>query len=649
MVSGNRNRANGTSAVDQQQLTARVNSETIRQAMPYLELYMSGQEAWLKATTIADLIRAVHETCFAIGRVVGEYDGDIIEFVTVWSHIVSNILESHRTANTFNGPISSDTETFILDHAAEAMQHGYATADNIVIQRYEAQQREYFDGLAAKHESDIWQTTDRGAVLIEGAVARAVQQEIHLMATEKPNGRPQFYRYSEERAHWLPISDLVVQRYVRYIIGNDSSRISANRLRSIAAIVAQDVLMDDDGSKDENYINLSNGVFDLKRYILLPHDHKYGFRYRNSYQYDPLATCPQFDEQLFLYSRGDVDWIKAFWEIVGASLTAENPYQKMFWWLGSGGNGKGTCLRIITELVGRQMVLSGFTWDKLGDRFFLNSVVGKRVAICGDASKEMRNADALKQLTGGDIMSTDVKYGDQRDIEIKSKLIIALNRMPRVETGESLYAIERRIHLLPWDYTIPQDKLDPEIETRLLSELPGIFNRAVDGLQRLRRQGNRFTKVSRGDRRVKGWLKNLNLFQAFVNERCVVDRNDKNIGCFAVDLWASYVDYMDTFAESAWKVNPRYVTNAKSFTSRLRDDFNLEAIERYRPGEKRGTYTYLFGIRLMNQEDIERSLTQARQAYDEMISQMPDQAREWHDAAIARNAQLPMKSYDDKF
>lgn len=640
-------KASSDATAPQQAVTT--NSDVIRQATPYLEIYIEGQSSCLKAQTLAEFISAVHETCFAIGRVVGEYDGDIIDFVAAWMTIVTDTINAHRTANTFHGPITPETERYILDHAAEAMQHGYATAENIATRRYETHLREYFESLAEKYRDDIWQTTDRGAVLIEGSVAKAVQQEIHLMAIEKPNGRPQFYRYSEERAHWLPMSDLIVQRYVRYIIGNDSSRISANRLRSITAIIAQDVLVDDDGTKDENFINLANGVFDLKRFILLPHDHKYGFRYRNSYIYDQTASCPQFDDQLWLYSRGDIDWIKAFWEIVGAALTNENPFQKMFWWLGSGGNGKGTCLRIITELVGRQMVLSGFTWDKLGDRFFLNSVVGKRVAICGDASKEMRNADALKQLTGGDIMSTDVKYGDQRDVEIRAKLIIALNRMPRVETGESLYAIERRIHLLPWDYTIPQDKLDPEIETRLLEELPGIFNRAVDGLQRLRRQGNRFTRVTRGDRRVRGWLKNLNLFQAFVNERCVVDRNNTAIGCFAVDLWNSYTDYMDSFAESAWKVNPRYVTNAKSFTSRIRDDFNLEAVERYRPGEKRGTYTYLFGIRLMTTEDIEATLTAAKENYDAMIAQMPEHAKAWHDTAIARNAQIPMKTYEDKF
>ena len=46
----------------------------------------------------------------------------------------------------------------------------------------------------------------------------------------------------------------------------------------------------------QNYLNLSNGILNVKNGTLIPHSPDWGFKYCLPYDYDPTATAPRFEQ-----------------------------------------------------------------------------------------------------------------------------------------------------------------------------------------------------------------------------------------------------------------------------------------------------------------------------------------------------------------
>ena len=121
------------------------------------------------------------------------------------------------------------------------------------------------------------------------------------------------------------------------------------------------------------------------------------------------------------------------------------------------------------------------------------------------------------------------------------RLHVISNELPRL--GDASTAIVGRIILL----LLQQSWLgreDLELEKDLNSELPGILNWALAGLQRLTLEnGNRFTRLASADEAVVAMRDLASPVAAFVRERCVTGP-DKSI---AVDelysefkVWAEH-------------------------------------------------------------------------------------------------------------
>src|SRR6185295_924796 len=71
-----------------------------------------------------------------------------------------------------------------------------------------------------------------------------------------------------------------------------------------------------------------------------------------------------------------------------------------------------------------------------------------------------------------------------------ARLIMATNHEPRFKDRSR--GIWRRMMIVPFNVAIPSDRQDPQLTTKLKTELPGIFNWAIEGLREFRRVG-RFT------------------------------------------------------------------------------------------------------------------------------------------------------------
>jgi putative DNA primase/helicase len=125
--------------------------------------------------------------------------------------------------------------------------------------------------------------------------------------------------------------------------------------------------------------------------------------------------------------------------------------------------------------------------------------------------------ERLLSISGEDILTVDRKYREPWSGSIPARFVIISNELPRF--GDASGAIASRFIVL----TLRGSWLgreDPDLTRSLLKELPGIFEWALDGLERLHGQG-RFTEPVSSIDATTALADLVSPTSAFVRECCV--------------------------------------------------------------------------------------------------------------------------------
>ena len=93
----------------------------------------------------------------------------------------------------------------------------------------------------------------------------------------------------------------------------------------------------------------------------------------------------------------------------------------------------------------------------------------------------------LKQLTGGDRVTARKLYGNEFEFSPEFKLWMGTNHKPIIRGTD--IGIWRRIMLIPFTATIPDETIDKNLKYKLRQELPAILNWAVEGCLMWYREG----------------------------------------------------------------------------------------------------------------------------------------------------------------
>ncbi len=174
----------------------------------------------------------------------------------------------------------------------------------------------------------------------------------------------------------------------------------------------------------------------------------------------------------------------------GYCLTADASQQKILLIIGPKRSGKGTILRVLTELVGRSNVVAP-TLSSLSQPFGLQSLLGMTVAMIGDARLSGRwdssiITERLLTISGEDTITVERKYKEAITTKLKVRFIITSNELPRVVDASG--AIVSRMLILRLTKSF-FGKEETRLIERLLTELPGVFLWALEGRRKLQEQG----------------------------------------------------------------------------------------------------------------------------------------------------------------
>ncbi len=281
-----------------------------------------------------------------------------------------------------------------------------------------------------------------------------------------------------------------------------------------------------DGRESGVVVALKNGLLDVQARRLLPHTPQFFNQTAVPFAYDASAPRPgqwlKFLGDLWPLESGQKNHPAAdlLQEWFGYVISGRLDCHKIFLMIGPTRGGKGVIARVLIALVGTKNV-AGPTLNSLGGNFGLAPLIGKPLAIISDARFVGKNAgviiERLLSISGEDSLTVDRKYKDHWTGKLPSRLHVISNELPRL--GDASEAIIGRIVLAPTTKSW-LGKEDHKLEPTLLGELPGILNWGLDGLERLIKQGNRFTRLAAAEEAISQMRDLASPVAAFVREKC---------------------------------------------------------------------------------------------------------------------------------
>ena len=233
--------------------------------------------------------------------------------------------------------------------------------------------------------------------------------------------------------------------------------------------------------------NCLNGTLDLRTGQLHPHRKEDLLTIIVPVEYHCDAQCPLWLSFLGRVTGGNTELAVYLQHAVGYSLTGDPRSQILFFLYGLGNNGKSTFTMTIRKLMAGYgerldaddlMVKDRKTGG--GPKESIANLKGKRYVI-GSELQDGRKLDVslLKDMTGGETIKARRLY--EHDIEFKPthKLWLFGNHKPIIT--DTTLSIWRRVKLIPFTETIPDNEIDRDLPSKLEAELPGILTWAVKG------------------------------------------------------------------------------------------------------------------------------------------------------------------------
>jgi P4 family phage/plasmid primase-like protien len=232
-------------------------------------------------------------------------------------------------------------------------------------------------------------------------------------------------------------------------------------------------------------LNVTNGTIDLKTGELRPHRREDFLTKMVPIEFDAKAVCPRFSRFLneTLPAAGLVGYLSRF---AGYCLTGQTTEQAWFMFYGVTASGKSTLLTVLRGLLGPYALAlpeNYFLVTKNTSDFATANLAGVRLATCVETNEGKRlDVAKIKSLTGEDVISAALKYENYFEFKPQAKLVLATNHRPHVpDTDDSIW---RRLKVVPFIITVPEDKRIPGLAEQLLEqEWPGILRWAVLGCQ----------------------------------------------------------------------------------------------------------------------------------------------------------------------
>jgi putative DNA primase/helicase len=249
-----------------------------------------------------------------------------------------------------------------------------------------------------------------------------------------------------------------------------------------------------DFDAQSRYLNLENGVYDLKTGEL--HDHHPDFMITRKFGacYDANAKAPQWEA--FMAAALPDDELRGYVQrCLGYTLLGDPSERAMFIVYGPSGTGKSTFLETINHIFGdygdtapagtfRAVKDENASSATLG----LHQLRGRRFVTTSETSEGVQwNEELIKRYTGHDLMRTRGLFERFQTWKSEASIWLATNHAPRFNSDDR--AIWNRVKLVPFTTVFLGEGQVRGMDEILIKEADGILNWLLEGLAEYHRAG----------------------------------------------------------------------------------------------------------------------------------------------------------------
>ena len=257
----------------------------------------------------------------------------------------------------------------------------------------------------------------------------------------------------------------------------------------------------------------------------------------------PDGECPLWHEFLDRIFAGDVDLIDFMQRMCGYALTGDISEHALFFGHGSGANGKGRFVAAISGIMGTYAAtapMEVFTESRT-DRHptELAGLMGARLVTAQETEKGRRWAETrIKTMTGGDKISARFMRQDFFEFTPQFKLLIMGNHRPGLRGVDE--SIRRRMNLIPFTVTIPEEERDPDLDKKLRTEWPGILAWMITGCLKWQEDGLRTPQAV--IEATEAYLRNEDAIATWMEERCSTGPNESAASSALFGSWRLWAE-----------------------------------------------------------------------------------------------------------
>jgi putative DNA primase/helicase len=271
----------------------------------------------------------------------------------------------------------------------------------------------------------------------------------------------------------------------------------AETARGIAAMIrlargAAGILLDHEAlDANPTILNARNCTIDLRTGLARSHDPDDLCMMQLPVAFDVTARAPLWEACVERWQPDPV--MRRYVQLRAGAAATGIPTETVDIDYGGGGNGKSKFWGAIQHVLGEYAVIPHksllMTSRHEQHETVVASLFRRRLAIASETSSaDQLNDEQVKALTGGDRLGGRRMRENPWEFDPTHTLVLFSNHKPNVQGRDE--GIWRRLRLVPWEVTIPDDERDDQLADKLAAEAPGILSWIVAGAVDFLRYGN---------------------------------------------------------------------------------------------------------------------------------------------------------------
>lgn len=282
-----------------------------------------------------------------------------------------------------------------------------------------------------------------------------------------------------------------------------------------------------DFDTDPYLFNCLNGTFDLRTSQFRPHEPSDFLTKRANVHYNPDAKCERWGKFISEITCGDDKLALYLQKTTGYGLSGDTSQECLFILYGpTTRNGKGTFMESVLNVLGdyaKTIQPDSLAYRKTngsGHSDDIARLAGIRFVNASELPNDMKlNAAIVKQITGGDTVTTRFIYKGFFEYRPQFKIFINTNHLP--EVGDDSLFSSGRLKLIPFDRHFDDSEQDKGLKSlfRVEDSKSAILNWLLAGYKQYRVEG--LTPPPKAEALLHEYRKNSDAVGLYIEKRLI--------------------------------------------------------------------------------------------------------------------------------